>query len=68
MFWIDAAQTSQLATNYCKIASELQIMLAEQAADLVASRETANEWFLTATIPWLVIFDNADSIDILSDY
>lgn len=68
MFWIDAAQTSQLAANYSKTASELHILAPEKAVDLVASRETAKEWFARASVPWLVVFDNADGIDILGDY
>lgn len=35
---------------------------------MVASRETAKEWFAKAAVPWLVKFDNADRIDILADY
>ncbi len=68
VFWIDAAEPSQLAASYSKIIPTLQTQPPGEAEDLIANRETAKTWFFTATVPWLLIFDNADSIDLLSDY
>ncbi|KAI9154910.1 Regulatory protein AfsR [Paramyrothecium foliicola] len=68
MFWIDAAEPSQLASNYAKIVQVLKIRPPEQAEDLVANREIAKTWFANATDPWLLVFDNADNLDLLADY
>ena len=68
MFWVDAAEPSQLASNYAKIAQILDIHPKNQAEDLVADREIAKSWLADATVPWLLIFDNADNIDLLADY
>ncbi|SPO03437.1 uncharacterized protein DNG_06120 [Cephalotrichum gorgonifer] len=67
-FWVDAAEPSQLASNYSRIASTLMIQPPGQTDDLVANREIAKAWFANATVPWLVVFDNADSIVFLADY
>jgi hypothetical protein len=68
MFWVDAAEPSQLASSYAKIAQALKIQPQEQAEDLVANREIAKTWFANATDPWLLVFDNADNLNLLADY
>ncbi|KPM44209.1 hypothetical protein AK830_g2377 [Neonectria ditissima] len=68
MFWVDAAEPSQLAASYAKIAPELGLVGQDQAPDLVANREIAKRFFHQTTLPWLLVFDNADNVDSLSDY
>ncbi|TGO51365.1 hypothetical protein BOTNAR_0359g00150 [Botryotinia narcissicola] len=68
MFWIDAAEPAQLASSYAKIALTLQIQPPGQADDLIANREIAKRWFANTDVPWLLIFDNADNINLLADY
>ncbi|KAM0494956.1 hypothetical protein ACHAP8_008334 [Fusarium lateritium] len=78
--WLDAGGGSQLASNFGHIPGELGLETAEEAQDLEISIEIAKEWLATAKAsndqssgksckrPWLPIFDNADTLDIIVDY
>lgn len=68
MFWVDAAEPSQLATSYAAIAPALGLVDRNQSPDLVGNREISKGFFHRATVPWLLVFDNADSVESLSDY
>lgn len=80
IFWLEAGGVSQLASNFGQIPTELGLETAEEAQDLETSIEIAKEWLATTRLaneqsleappkrPWLLIFDNADSLDIILDY
>ncbi|KAJ4135099.1 hypothetical protein NW768_004714 [Fusarium equiseti] len=80
VFWLEAGGVSQLASNFGQIPTELQLESAEEAQDLELSIEIAKEWLATTKVcnnqasdsssrrPWLLIFDNADNLDIIVDY
>ncbi|CAG7559974.1 unnamed protein product [Fusarium equiseti] len=80
IFWLEAGGISQLASNFGQIPTDLQLESAEAAQDLELSIEIAKEWLATTKVshdqgsnvprkrPWLLIFDNADNLDIILDY
>jgi len=80
IFWLEAGGVSQLASNFGQIPTDLQLESAEEAQNLELSIEIAKEWLATTKVshdqgsdvsskrPWLLIFDNADNLDIIVDY
>lgn len=80
VFWIEAAGVSQLATDFGRISTHLGLELIEEAIDLESSKEFTKAWlnkprsheYLNSpnmeNDSWLLIFDNADNIDIIADY
>jgi NB-ARC domain len=80
VFWLEAGGTSQLASDFGSIATQLGLEDATEAKDLAASREIAKAWLTKSTVAegpvdepqentsWLLIFDNANNLDIIADY
>lgn len=72
VFWVDAADASQLASSYDKILPALTLQPlapgSSEDSDMVARREATKMWFARAKTPWFLIFDNADSIELLPAY
>lgn len=72
VFWVDAGDAAQLAASYAKILPALTLRPLETGAwedsGMEARREATKRWFARAKEPWLLIFDNADSIELLSAY
>lgn len=80
VFWVNAATTSQLASDYGKIATALGLEDHDGLQDLTTSKEVAKHWMSTtkypedvtaaskSRVPWLLIFDNAEDPSLLSDY
>ena len=75
IIWLQAAGLSQLATDFARITRHLGLETAQQAKDLDSSTEIAKAW-LTSTEAihddydpnFLLIFDNADDLDVLQNY
>ncbi|KAK1961468.1 tetratricopeptide repeat domain-containing protein [Colletotrichum sublineola] len=75
IFWVEAGGISQLASEFARIATALGLQSPEDADSLESSIEIAKAWLEAprSTKPgtndnWLLIFDNADNIDILTHY
>lgn len=79
IFWLEAGGTSQLASSFGRIAAQLGLKTSEEARDLDTSKELVKAWLSkpkrTTEIDgqiendsWLLIFDNADNLDNISDY
>ena len=77
VFWLTAASHSQLAAGFGRIGIELGLQREDEGMDLESSKELAKAWFqtprqgdikngTTQSRPWLLVFDNVDSLDILS--
>ncbi|KAF4307943.1 putative tetratricopeptide repeat domain-containing protein [Botryosphaeria dothidea] len=82
IFWIYADQTVKLADGFSKFASKLGLVLEDSAdsKDPVVIRETVKGWMANPVksyeasegsvekASWLLVFDNADSSEILSEF
>jgi NB-ARC domain len=80
IFWLNADDANILAGDFAGIAHELGLENGNQAEDLAASRELVNGWLsrplrkctepdsLDNKVHWLLIFDNVDNEDALSEY
>ncbi len=78
IFWLGADDSKILASNFAQIAEQLG--LEDDLSDLAASRDIVMGWLARPlksmsrpdtpenTARWLVIFDNVDNLDVLSDY
>ena len=75
VFWLEAAGFSQLASDFGRISTQLGLEEVDSATNLETSIEIAKAWF-TKTQPdseggkktWLLIFDNADNLDLITSY
>ncbi|TPX18956.1 uncharacterized protein E0L32_011349 [Thyridium curvatum] len=75
VFWLDSGGISQLTVDFAQIASQLGLLSSTEAGDLESSIKIAKAW-LTSSMStdsdenetWLLIFDNADDLDIIADY
>jgi hypothetical protein len=75
VFWLEAGGISQLASDFGRIATQLGIRSADEAKSLESSIEVAKAWLTKSkgtqdreNDNWLLIFDNADNLDIITDY
>lgn len=80
IFWLSADDANILAGEFARIAHQLRLEDASQAQDLTASRGLVNEWLSRPLrkctepdspdneVHWLLIFDNVDNLDVLSEY
>ncbi|KAM0430140.1 hypothetical protein ACHAPT_006148 [Fusarium lateritium] len=78
--WIEAGGVSQLATDFARLSTHLGLETVEEAIDLESSKEIAKAWLnspksngpradpTSENDSWLLIFDNADNLDIIADY
>jgi hypothetical protein len=75
VFWLEAGGVSQLATDFGRIATHLGLESPDDAQDLGFSMSIAKAWLARPHLAddrknpsWLLIFDNADNLDIIADY
>ncbi|KAM7205136.1 tetratricopeptide repeat domain containing protein [Naviculisporaceae sp. PSN 640] len=78
IFWLEAGGVSQLASDFGRIATQLGLQTAadlEEVRSLESSIEVAKAWLSRPRRPeeaakdnWLLIFDNADNLDIITNY
>ncbi|KAM5481580.1 hypothetical protein McanCB56680_004116 [Microsporum canis] len=82
IFWIRSDEASKLDHDFCRIAMELGLQDTSEAFNPVVCRELAKGWLENpvrvldhehdivsqADAQWLIVFDNADSPDLLQDY
>lgn len=84
VFWIHAADSSKLAADFAHIAVELGLEDKANSGDQVVSKNLVLQWLsrpnpeedndgspdgsFDADPTWLLIFDNADDLEILRDY
>lgn len=79
VFWVDAAEKSQIATEFAAIAPKLGLVAPSEAQDIVTCRERFKAWLEASEdiraderakrgIPWLLIFDNVDDLALLENY
>ncbi|KAI1425307.1 hypothetical protein F5Y12DRAFT_747918 [Xylaria sp. FL1777] len=78
IFWLSADDAKILASNFAQIAQKLD--LEDDSSDLAASRDLVMGWLSRPLrkssepdepqniVNWLIIFDNVDNLDVLSDY
>ncbi|KAK5995287.1 hypothetical protein PT974_03688 [Cladobotryum mycophilum] len=78
IFWLNADSANILAANFAQIAALLG--LEDDSSDLAASRSIAMNWLSKPlkrpsepetrenVADWLIIFDNVDNLDILSEF
>ncbi|KAI1411461.1 tetratricopeptide repeat domain-containing protein [Hypoxylon sp. FL1857] len=75
IFWLEAGGVSQLASDFGRITTHLGLESADEAKDLESSIEIAKAWLTKPRSDsdgenesWLLIFDNADNLDVITDY
>ncbi|RHZ68077.1 hypothetical protein CDV55_107889 [Aspergillus turcosus] len=73
IFWLEAGGVSQLASDFGRISTQLGLQTREEAQSLDSSIEIAKVWLskprsTNAKDNWLLIFDNADNLDIITNY
>ncbi|KAM5449470.1 hypothetical protein MaudCBS49596_004951 [Microsporum audouinii] len=82
IFWIRSDKASKFDHDFCRIAMELGLQDTSEAFNPVVCRELAKGWLENpvrvldhehdivsqADAQWLIVFDNADSPDLLQDY
>jgi hypothetical protein len=84
VFWVQADNNNSIAESFGQIAKELRMLNSSEKSDLVVSHNMVMEWLLnpvkqsssdceskTPLSPlakWLIVFDNADDLDVLRDY
>lgn len=79
IFWIQANERTSIAESFGNIATSLGLADASEVSDLAVSFSIVMQWLtdpiksVISTVPdseasWLIIFDNADSIELLSDF
>ncbi|KAK3328632.1 hypothetical protein B0T19DRAFT_462261 [Cercophora scortea] len=78
IFWLSADDDKILASNFAQISQRLG--LEDDVSDFVASRDVVMGWLSQPlrkvagpdtpdnTVNWLIIFDNVDNLDVISDY
>ncbi|KAF4552208.1 Hypothetical protein D9617_10g071880 [Elsinoe fawcettii] len=77
VFWLDAEEESQLSIDLCRIAEMVHLVHGAGPADIKIVTMTVKQWFekgctdLPASQqcrPWLVVFDNADDAQLLTNF
>jgi hypothetical protein len=80
VFWLDAGGVSLIAADFARIPTYLGLETTDELQDLAASKELAKSWleqprnsYTEASDheendTWLLIFDNADNLDVITDY
>ncbi len=79
VFWLNADDPNILAEQFARIVQDLGLEERTEGRDLAASRETVKGWLSSPRsrfpgdedaedMSWLLIFDNVDNLDVLSDY
>jgi hypothetical protein len=76
VFWIRADDKEKLEADFSQITVALGLENADEPRNPIISRELAKGWLSNPTkdpmgnmeASWLIIFDNADNPDILTDY
>lgn len=75
IFWLEAGGVSQLESDFGSIPTHLGLQTPEEAESLEMNMEVAKSWLANpissetgGLCQWLLIFDNADSLDIITDY
>lgn len=77
ILWLDAGGPAQLASDFGRIPSQLGLESAGEAKDLESSIQLAKAWLTRPQSPsdgceektsWLLIFDNADNLDDITEY
>ncbi|KAI1819341.1 tetratricopeptide repeat domain-containing protein [Xylaria intraflava] len=80
VFWIEAGGVSQLMSDFSHISTRLGLETPEEAIDIESSKEIAKAWLNKPRSynpqsgveqendSWLLIFDNADNLDIIAEY
>ncbi|OAT03233.1 uncharacterized protein BDCG_17994 [Blastomyces dermatitidis ER-3] len=80
IFWLEAGGVSQLVSDFGRIPTQLGLEGPDEAQDLENSKEIAKAWLnktnrnenqeggAEENSIWLLIFDNADNLDIIADY
>ncbi|KAJ5623414.1 hypothetical protein N7490_012019 [Penicillium lividum] len=78
IFWLSADNVQVLASSFANITQQLG--LEDNPQDLAVSRDILNGWLSKPLrkvtepdipknqVPWLMIFDNVDNLDVLYDY
>ncbi len=67
IFWLEAGGVSQLASDFGRIATHLGLQRPEESNSLESSIEISKAW-LAKNCNWLLIFDNADNLDVITNY
>ncbi|KAF2226462.1 hypothetical protein BDZ85DRAFT_50329 [Elsinoe ampelina] len=75
IFFIDASGYSQLSTDFNNIAVELGLVDQDQVSDVDTRRQHIKAWLegrhpyaSEVQVSWLLVFDNADKLELLFDY
>jgi hypothetical protein len=79
IFWVSADDKDVLTEEFAHLASDLALVDKDDTGDLLAACELVKGWLsnpvksdetvtLNKDVSWLLIFDNADKLDILDDF
>jgi hypothetical protein len=68
VFWVRADESSRLARGFAKLSVTLRLEDRGDNGDWAISRNLVLGWLASTERPWLLVFDNADDMEILNDY
>lgn len=75
IFWLDSGGISQLTADFGQIANKLGLLRPDETSDLESNIKIAKAWLTTSknsegseNESWLLIFDNADNLNVITDY
>ncbi|KAH6690764.1 P-loop containing nucleoside triphosphate hydrolase protein [Leptodontidium sp. MPI-SDFR-AT-0119] len=68
IFWVNCETSGALRTSFAAIATALRLPNADRAGCHEENQMAVQEWLRTTTQHWLLIFDNAESSEILKGY
>ncbi|KAH7348885.1 P-loop containing nucleoside triphosphate hydrolase protein [Rhexocercosporidium sp. MPI-PUGE-AT-0058] len=68
IFWVNCETSGSLRTSFAAIATALRLPTADRAGCHEENQLAVQDWLKTTTQHWLLIFDNAESSEILKGY
>ena len=68
VFWMNADSYAKLSQSYINAAKQLQIEPQDSQRDAEAVSTVLKQWLAEANTDWLIVFDNADDLDILKPF
>jgi hypothetical protein len=68
VFWIRADESTRLAREFALLSVDLELDSPGERDDPAVSRNRVLGWLAGTERPWLLVFDNADDVDVLNDY
>jgi len=68
IFWMAADSRQKLQSSFVEAAKKLELEEADSQRDAESVSKALKEWMEDATEEWLMLFDNADDLDVLKGF